>query len=259
MKLQTLSASRIKTFKTCAKQYYYKYIMPHNSRPLEDKNIGALLGTALHKAIEQRYRNNASPIQVFQQVMSDTMDQWEQENVTIKGIEWLSKSTKTGRLILKEFPWDLFIPIELEYEFILPFPNQRHPIVLMNGYIDMITADGWVVDHKSQQKAPTQDQLDNDSQFIIYAWAYREIYGILPERVIWNHVRTNTQVDANVLNDFDIKLDKLIEDINAVLEPKVYYGRRLMDKVCMDDCSFYTQCYGIKNKNRITVEDLEVD
>lgn len=257
MTLPTISASKIKVFRTCNRQYYYRYILPKQQRPIEDKNIGALLGLSLHKAIERKYRAGENALAVFQDVMLTTLDEWEDKGFTVKGVEWFSKSLKDGKAILREFDWGIFDPVDLEQEFTLYFPNASAPIALINGYIDMTTTNGLVVDHKSQRRLPNQDQLNHDPQFLIYAWAYREIYGNLPTAAVWNHLRTNQLVYADVLTDFDFKLNQLTLDIDAMLNAK-HFVRRQMDSVCTNECSFYALCYGLTAKQQQQVDD-EVD
>lgn len=250
MKLQTISASKIKTYRTCHKQYYYKYVMPKADRPEDAKNIGALLGTALHKAIEKRYRGE-NPIQVFQNTMLTTLDEWEDKGLKVNGMEWFSKSLKEGKILLNAFDWERFDPVDLELEFMLPFPNRERPIAMVNGYIDMTTTNGWVVDHKSQRRVPNQDQLNHDSQFLLYAWAYRELYGNLPTALVWNDLRNHKLIYVDAMTDFDFKLGQLIVDIDAMLHED-RFPRRQMDSVCVRECSFYSLCYGLTAKQ---VED----
>lgn len=254
MALPVLSASKIKTYKTCHAQYYYKYVVPRNDRPKDDKNIGALLGLSLHKAIERKYRAGDNPIQIFQNTMLTTLDEWEEKGLKVNGTEWFSKSLNEGKKILKTFDWDRFVPIELELEFTLPYPNKYNPFALINGYIDMITVDAQVIDHKSQREKQSTDQLNHDPQFILYAWAYQQLYGELPRATIWNHLRNGKLYVADVLTDFDTKIDRLTYDIKAMLE-ETQFPRRQMDSVCLTRCSFYELCYGTRAKNVIEEED----
>lgn len=259
MTLQTISASKLKTFRTCHRQYYYKYVLPKDERPPDNKNIGALFGTSLHKAIERKYRVNDNPRLVFQKTMLETLDQWEEEGYRVKGVEWFGKSMKDGKLILEEFDWLRFQPIELEYEFTLPFPNSTAPIVLINGYIDLVDQQGDIlniVDHKSQRNRPNQDQLNHDSQFVIYAWAAQQIYGRLPNATIWNDLRKNQLITVDVLTDFDFKLSQLTLDIDALMNTNKY-PRRQMDRVCTTECSFYQLCYGLTAKQQEAIEEDE--
>lgn len=244
--LPTVSASKIKVYKTCARQYKYKYILPFNDRPIDDKNVAALLGTALHKALELKYTDkNVSEIQVFQQVMEETITDWESKHFKINFMNYYSTALKVGTDILRKTDWDQFNPIALEQAFTLPFPNAKYPLVNLTGFIDMIDIDGSVIDHKSKSTAPAQDELDHDPQFILYAWAYEQIYNDKPYRVIWNHLRTQKLYVANVLHNYDDKIHQLTEDIIAMLKSK-HHARRSMDKVCKSECSFYTLCYGDK-------------
>jgi PD-(D/E)XK nuclease superfamily protein len=253
MTLQTFSASRIKAYKTCARLYKNKYIIHRNERQEEDKNVASLLGLSLHKAIESHYKHGKSATAVFQNTMTATLDEWENSGVIIKGLEYLARSLKTGKDILNVFPWDDFNPIELEYNFTLPFPNKEAPIVLINGIIDCLDMNGSVIDWKSASYAPIQDELDNDIQFILYAWAYEQMHGEKPWKVIWYHLRTQTPIEANIAYDYDMKIEQLIEDILAMLNPTQHYARKNMDKFCRENCSFYASCFGLHGKDQLVV------
>ncbi len=241
--LPTVSASKIKVYRTCARQYQYKYKVAFADRPEDSKNVAALLGTALHKAIEMRYRENKSPTAIFQQVMGDTLDEWEDKRLQIKARDYFPRAMKVGKEILNAFPWTHFNPLDLEYAFTLPFPNPQNPVVNMTGYIDMLDMSGLVADWKSASVAPIQDELDNDPQFIIYYWAYQQIHDVPPWKVIWYHLRTQKEYEANIAHDYEFKLQRLAEDIEAMLINPLY-PRRKLDKVCRNECSFYELCYG---------------
>lgn len=244
--LMTVSASKIKVYRKCSRQFYYKYKLPHNDRPEDSKNIASLMGSALHKAIELKYREDKSPTGTFQSVMDSTLDEWETAGFDIKGMDYLSRSKKVGMDIIKAFDWNQFNPTELEYAFTLPFPSAENPIVNMTGYIDLIDMDGRVVDHKSTATAPNADELDNDPQFLIYYWAYQQLHGEAPWKVIWNHLRTDKQLEAHIKEDYDFKLAQMIEDVQDLVNSGPHYARKEMDSFCRSVCSFRTLCYGNK-------------
>lgn len=254
--LPTISASRVKVYKTCARQYEYKYVITKEDRPEDRKNVAALLGTALHKAIELKYTEGKSPTAVFQQVMTETLDGWEDEGLQINALDYFSRALKIGKDILQKYPWDRFTPMELEYTFTLPFPSFDNAIVNVTGIIDQIDMDGSIIDHKSASYAPSQDVLDNDPQFILYYWAYTQIYGYPPYRVIWNHLRTDRQIIANIEHNYALKIDQLTYDIQAMLE-NTRYPRRAMDDVCKKQCSFYSLCYGDRPLQLAKAEETE--
>jgi hypothetical protein len=252
--LPMVSASKIKVYKTCARQYQHKYITPHNDRPEDHKNVAALLGTALHKAIEEYYTEQKSPIGVFQQVMAQTVEEWDVAGYTIKALDYYPRAIKVGKDILTKFDWSRFTPQELEYTFTLPFPSRDNPLVNVTGVIDLLDMTGAVIDHKSTSYAPNQDELDNDPQFILYYWAYEQIYGQAPYRVIWNHLRTHKLIDANITHNYALKLEQLQLDIQGLLL-NTQYPRRLMDDVCRKKCSFFKLCYGDSAPQVIIEED----
>ncbi len=250
--IPTISASKLKVYKTCSKQYFYKYVLHNNDRPADDKNVAALLGTALHKAIESKYKENKSPTGVFQQVMNDTFNEWVDARYKINGSDYLARALKVGRDILTDFDWNKFNPQELEFSFTLPFPNPKRPIVNVTGVIDLIDMSGMVVDHKSASYAPNQDALDNDPQFILYYWAYEQMHGAAPWKVIWNHLRTAKFYEANIANNYEDKIEQLTADILAMTEAK-RFARRQMDDECRKRCSFFDLCFGIKKEAELEI------
>jgi len=251
-----VSASKIKTYKTCARQYKYKYVIPFKDRPSEDKNVAALLGTALHKAIELKYSSNAAPTAIFQNVMEETITQWEKDKVKINAPGYYTQALKVGKDILRKFDWTQFTPTELEYAFTLPFPSPLNPLVNVTGYIDLVDRKRKiVVDFKSQSVAPSQEELDHDPQFLLYAWAYEQIYAEKPDNIIWYHLRTDKKMIAYVQHNYEDKIAQLTEDILAMLEAK-RFGRRQMDSICKTKCSYFDLCYGTK-ANHVVVEDNE--
>jgi hypothetical protein len=253
--LPLLSASKIKTYKTCARQYYYRYVVDHNNRPLEDKNVAALLGSALHSAIELKYKEDKSPIFTFQEYMQQTLEQWEADDRNINALGYYNTAIKVGKQILKDFNWDAYTPIELEYSFTLPFPNKDNPIVMITGLIDMITSDGDVIDHKSASSAPSQVDVDNDAQFIIYAWAYEQIYGKPARRVIWNHLRTNKEIVLNTDN-LTNRLIQLESDIQALINAR-HYARINISDTCKKRCSYFSKCFHVESTEALVVEETE--
>jgi RecB family exonuclease len=241
--LPHISASKIKTYKTCNRQYYYKYIAPPVSQESEERNVGALIGTALHKAIETYYKEKINPALTFQAMIHSIYDEWELQGYTIKGEEWLSKNVKEGKQMLKDMQFDTFHPTALELHFSLPFPNEIEPIALMTGYIDLVDEVAYVIaDHKSQRKVPAQDQLDNDAQFIIYYWAFEQLYKNPPQHIYWNHLRTSTLIEVNIANNYEDKLQQLTADVQAMLQ-NTHYARINLGDVCKKECAFYNLCF----------------
>lgn len=99
-------------------------------------------------------------------------------------------------------------PLALEKSFSLPFMGTE-----IVGRIDKIERedDEYIItDFKSGQKEPTQWFLRHDLQLTTYAWACREMYGKLPKKLIWHHLR-NGKLIKTIRTDQDIAdLQKMI-------------------------------------------------
>lgn len=146
------------------------------------------MGSALHKAIEYHYAkpHKGSAQKVFYNYMTRMYDWWHKSGVEFKEYESFGELLKTGKHILETFPWDDYEPIAQELSFELPFSDHTR----IKGYIDMIDSGGFV-DFKSSKNTPIN--LNTDIQFMLYAWAYYQLYGVWPKDGTWHHLRTNEQ------------------------------------------------------------------
>lgn len=234
--LPIISASRIKMFKTCGKRYELRYI---HKLP-DTRNVAALIGSAVHKAIELKFTQAAKPNVVYQTYIEDAIESIRD----LRGSEYLAQNKVTGREMLLAINWDLFNPLEVEKQFILPFPNKDNPICYINGYIDIIDKEGFIVDHKTSIKRPSQDVLLYDIQFLLYFWAYKELYNKEPTNVYWHHLRTGELIPVPVRDRYEIKIAMLTEDIVAMLST-THFGRIQYNKeICVKQCPFFDICYG---------------
>lgn len=239
--LPKISASKIKTYQTCARRYYYTYIdKPDKTEQRERKSIGGLLGTTLHKIIEEKYKNPLLNHRVvYQDKMLNGLEEWQKNNVDITGEQWFTKSLNEGRKILDEFDWTRFNPTDLELYFSIPFPTEN-PFCTLIGYIDMIS-DDTVVDHKSQKEIETAEEMANNAQFILYRYVFNALKGYYPRAVIWNDLRTHRLINTGVEENYDEKLATLITDIKNMLSatefPKIEQG------AACKWCEFFKLCW----------------
>jgi len=200
-----VSASKIKTFLYCLNKFYYHYI---DKQP-DKVGIGAVIGTCVHAAVDHYFKFGRPALETFTNL-------WHQE-LKRNGLEHKHKAFFDGEDMLVDFNWS-YTPTETEKYFYLPFPDRVHPIANMEGYIDQVfISDGVepnkIVDIKTSQYRPTQEQIDNDPQFIIYNWAFKQMYGEDVE-IYWYHARTGEYILADV-NSPD-KLDPIIEVVKDI-------------------------------------------
>jgi len=244
--LPKISASRITLYRLCAKKYYYTYINKSDSQGVE--NVYTLFGTALHKAIEGYYRaeSEQSATAIFQEEFMGQLTTWQDTAMDVRDLEMGDTLFVEGKKILKSLNWDQFKPIETEYRFLLPFPAQS-PICYVDGIIDMIDDTDRIIDHKSKKgKKPDLVAMQHDPQFILYYWAFQQIYKRNPMGVYWHHLRNGEVYNTHVDIHFERKLEQLTVDICTMLEAQTF-ARKTYDAFCYRFCPFHTHCYGVSN------------
>jgi len=231
------SASRINTYKTCPRLYYFKYI----EQLEEPKHILTIMGSALHKSIEDFYAKGIPPQATFNKEFYSGVSYAEAQLGIVMGKNTPAQVSMLGKSIVDAIDWGLK-PLELEKAFELPFPNKENPVCILRGVIDMVLEDGVIIDHKSSKVQPSKKKLSENYQFILYAWAYKELYGKLPEKVYWHHLRTQQFIEADVLKDFDEKLTSIVNDVILIIND-TQHEKVERNGFCDHVCHFKDRCW----------------
>lgn len=228
--LVTLSASKLKTYNACPRKYWYEYVQ-HKSKM---KHPAAVLGIAVHKTIERLHKEGDIPsgrIIVL-------ADEYQKESLASE-VQMDARLFSDGVKMVDTYDIYKRTPIDTEKEFTLEFPNKAHALCKIKGYLDQVYNEGFI-DLKTNKAKPMRGVLDNDLQFIIYTWAFKEIYGYEPELRLWNHLRTGEELEASTLN----KVDQAQRIIERVLESE-FTG---IYDTCVGDacriCSYRLSCLG---------------
>lgn len=182
-KPEFISASQIGQYVFCPLSYRYLYIDGYKKSP---HTPYTLYGTALHETLAHNYRQKiASEIdlsasdlfQVYRGAMSDLIakhDVRDTKGIT-QGMEINAEMT-LQRYMAEVAP--KIQPLLVEHKFELQLKN--YPITIL-GYIDLVTVEGWIIDHKSAGKTWkrdwTQDKVDDSMQLTMYSAAYRKMFG----------------------------------------------------------------------------------
>lgn len=220
----TLSASKIKTYQLCPRRYWYRYILNKE----EPQTPYTILGSSVHKAIELGYQRQEEPTALFTEVWLEKIKEHQMTP------EW--KFYNDGFEMVRRYSFKT-PPIVSEKEFRLPYPSD-FPVCELHGFIDQIFEDGTLIDLKTSGKKPTKKQLADDVQFIIYAWAYEQLFGKKPTKVLWHHLRTGDMIEADVV---DKDIFPLIMRILSYTEDMQY--SRKITRLC-DYCAFRKECLG---------------
>lgn len=228
-----LSATKIKTFSTCNRQYYYKYF----DRLPTGVSGRALLGRCVHKAIELGFQGQ-DPMSVYNQY-------WIEGVPTVTSNDNMGKLYNEGLKMVDLYDFNQIPPLEMELGFELPFPNREEPVVLIQGFFDQILRGDVLVDLKTGLRRPKPSVLKYSTQFVLYAWAYRELYGKLP-KIYWHHLRTGDKILADIGEEQIASLFPIIMGLKAQLtyaDQIEQYPRNVDDMVC-GMCSFRGPCLG---------------
>lgn len=202
------------------------------------KHPAACLGSAVHRTIEKTYKEKTSPDSTFMIELGTELQNAELELDT----KVSDKLIKDGLKMVTQYNYEKRIPDDMEVEFLLPFPNQAHPLCQMRGYIDQVYDEFGFVDLKTNKFKPLMGVLDNDPQFVIYNWAYSEIFNHPPVNSVWHHLRTSEDLYANVAGAN--KLDDVVRIVEKILDSELTgIWDKTVGKTC-EWCNFRMPCLG---------------
>lgn len=200
-----LSATRLKTYLTCPRQFRYRYI-----DEVPTALTGALaFGKVIHQVIHDLHQwsiYSGEPLH-YQVGLSNFARLWErvitEEEPVLKDVAEIADYAHLAELILlgyveahKEKPQ----PFLLEFPFEIEMHDEHygHDYVLC-GVIDRIDQeeDGLViVDFKTGKRKPSPRDLASDVQLSVYAFATREIFGQEVKEIILYHLRDQTPLSS---------------------------------------------------------------
>lgn len=227
-----LSATKIKTYSSCQRQYFHKYF----DRLPTGTSGRALLGRCVHKAIELGFQAR-DPFQVFNEY-------WIAGLAEVTSNDNMQKLYNEGLKMLDIYDFNQIPPLEMELGFELPFPNRENPIIVMQGYFDQVLQNDIVVDLKTALRRPKIGVLRYSAQFVIYYWAYGQLYGTYP-KIYWHHLRTGEKFQVDISEDQIQALIPVVRGLKAQLEyaSDMEQYHRNPGSEC-DYCPFRGPCLG---------------
>ena len=199
-----LSATRIKTFLQCPRQYRFHYV-----DEIPTMLTGALaFGQVIHQVLHnlQMWRlTHGEPLSA-QVAMYDFTRLWEEIESTEKPLfktetEFVEYE-ELASLILSgyvEAHRNLSPPILLEYPFEIPLQDEvSGRKYLLRGIIDRVDqADNGlvIVDYKTSKRKPSPRQLAEDLQLTIYAFAANRLFEQKVTRIVYYYLRDQTEFE----------------------------------------------------------------
>lgn len=219
----------------------YANFLRYEGRLRGPTNKYLALGSALHLALELTHTPDKEfklddAITIFKTEFSRII---HDEEVFIKYPEML-KAKAEGVEMLSVYQRGLdtgmisVLVRDVEKEFTIPF-NGIDIVGKMDKVENILKADdhyGYsIVDYKSGGKKPDPWFLDHNLQFTAYAWAGQEIYGEMPQKLIWHQLRTGELLETTRTQQDIDELKQMILDTSFMVEKGIRY-RIYHEQVC---------------------------
>ena len=225
-----VSASRLKCWQTCRRQYYYRYV-----RRIEVPVAPALfLGTQIHDLLKRwnlaRWRGTPLDPENLRAQFHQNWEQGQQDQpIAWKNEAEAAESRQQAWSLLERYFADCPIPADEKpqgVEVRVECDLSRHGLPPLLGYIDLVRGNGRIVELKTQARKtdPVQLAHQHQTQLACYALAYRAATG-RPETGFEIHSLIKTrepQVQVTVLDPLspaqETELYRLLEAYLAGLE-----------------------------------------
>lgn len=232
-----VSASSIGDYLLCPRRVHYRINKPEAGRP--DRYM--LMGTIAHKVVELGWKSPSSAL--------DVLDK-EASSVGLTDKE-LAKQKFYINVFFTQFKSMLGEDDEIEKKFKLNLWDD----VYLVGKIDRISNNN-VFDWKTSSTVPKS--LSNMAQFIVYKYAYTELYGTQPASVVLAslssgsmvHYVPNLQLEDEM---FSSLIPEMVKNIRNGNLPRFFglFGNRCVR------CSYKLDCLGggeyvVDNSNSFT-------
>ena len=194
----TYSHSRLESYRQCPQKFKFAYIDKIAS---ETEGIEAFMGSRVHYALEQLYKNLRfeKPVTlegVLDEYQRDWDKEWHDGIVIVREEVGPAEYFKMGVRAITDYyrryhPFDQSKTLGLEYRINLSLDEAGKYV--MQGFIDRLSqpADGvlWIHDYKAKGLLPTQPEIDEDRQLAFYQMAVSTLWPDTKEVVlIWHYL-----------------------------------------------------------------------
>jgi putative RecB family exonuclease len=224
------SHSRLETFKTCPKKFYYNYI---EKPDIEKKNsIEAFMGSMVHLALEKLYTDlkflkQNSLDQILEYYLECWNNEYDENKIEIVRSDYSQKNYKEmGKQYLTEYynrykPFDQGKTIGLEMKIPIRFYDADSEILYnLVGYIDRLTLLSEdhieIHDYKTNKNPKNQIELDSDKQLALYQIAIEKMFpNVKKIDLVWHFLSANLEMRSSRTKD---QLECLEKDIVSTIK-----------------------------------------
>ncbi len=213
---QNLSFTKFDNYKTCPKQFWYKYVL--NALPENQEAPALYKGGTFHEIVEESSkRQKDGKIDDLKTLLGELESKWQATQYLTSSLQKERQDKKSLEPALEAYQkWTRTNPnkiVELELNFTIYIGGYQ-----VNGKIDRVelTPEGEyvVIDYKTGGKRKDIDNVADSLQLNLYCMAIKEKYGKLPKRASFFYVE---KPDGEQM--FDYKVDPAkVNEVKEILE-----------------------------------------
>jgi RecB family exonuclease len=206
-----LSATRIKMYRTCPRQYRYAYVEQIPTALTGPLAFGQVIHQILHTLhnlaiLSGEPMDAARAFHDFRRLWQEIIH--EHDPVFCGGDREIEEYSRLAGVILKNYVAaqsrdaapSKAMPLVMEHPFEIGWQNgankQEYRLCGVIDRIDQGTGGLIVVDYKTGKRRPAPGGLQSDLQLILYAYATQAVFGQPVEQVVLHHLRSNGRFTA---------------------------------------------------------------
>lgn len=219
MKVEALSASRIKTYQQCAMRYYAQYEL---KLPEDTPHPLTRMGSCIHRMFENATNaRTAGNLEGYDPLTykAAAMKEYDVDPSLESLVDELTKNA---------IQWGYFrniartVGCEVEFKFTL---ESGVPVRGFIDRLDLNVPEADIIDLKTQKNAFEGDELTNNWQARIYNAAVRKLYpdvkGIVTVSFwVLRHMVQKVHLTADDATQVLVDMDKVVKEIEACSEPQ---------------------------------------
>jgi hypothetical protein len=216
------SFSRLETFHSCKRSFYYNYI----EKDRGGDNIYSFLGTVTHELTQSMIQKQITNDEAVEQFIAAVDD------AEMLDLPWISDNVKNNYVNCIVHFLENYVPVENNTIRIEDYFEIDIKGITMIGYIDLwyrIESDIYIVDLKTSSKFSKKDLPKKSRQLLLYAIALSEKYPDYKIHLQFNMLKyvlkKGKLLERNKLDLFDEYSDGIVEvDFNeeSIQEVKDY-------------------------------------
>lgn len=222
MNKELFSFSKIETFHTCKRSYYYNYIEKNRG----GDNIYSYTGTVVHELTQAMIQKEITNKEAVRRFIASI------DAAEMLELPWISENVKNNYVSCITHFLENYVPVENDAIMIEDYFEIDINGVIMRGYIDIwykANKEIHIIDLKTSTKFSKKDLPKKSRQLLIYGIAMSEKYPdykiILQFNMMKYVLRNGKLFERNKLEWFDEEVDGIVTvdfTEEAVKEVKKY-------------------------------------